>query len=554
MHRLRPLIRHFLGSLLGRGVLQDEGVEAVRSLFFFVISGLLSVGFLLPRHFSRIYLELSYLLDPEPFRRAMATDSLFMLTLPFLLAMVVGALVAPSMFPDEVDYLTLVPLPITRRRIFAAKVIALALFVGVLLLSLSAFSALSFPMFTHRQHAQGTIWTRIYAHAIAAAGSGGFGFGLVLAIQGIGTMWAPRRWLPKLAVIVPSTVITGAILLFPFVLQLPAQRYWVATEPSLLSFFPPAWFAGLERVMLGIANPYWQRLAWMSGGGIAAVIGAGILSYAWLYRRFEGLVMPPPREGTQITRPLTAIEMGAWKFTRATLLRHRLPLLLFLVFCAIGVGLATRSLLTGLFQQSFRWDEPPPPALIDAAISLPLIVMLTGLTGLRTSFLLPVQSKANWIFRVTDGPESRAKHLAAVDFACRRLVLLPALLIAAPLQYWVIGTDAWKTMLVELLVGLAMAEVMLIDWRRVPFTCTWIPGKRPLVFTLIGAAGIFLLVTSFLAAFIQFSIFSWPMFLFLTGALLFVTAAARYRRQQSWASQALQFEDDPFQLQTLGLR
>jgi hypothetical protein len=33
-----------------------------------------------------------------------------------------------------------------------------------------------------------------------------------------------------------------------------------------------------------------------------------------------------------------------------------------------------------------------------------------------------------------------------------------------------------------------------------------------------------------------------------------LTAAARHRRQQLWASQPLQFEDEPFQLQTLGLR
>ena len=62
------------------------------------------------------------------------------------------------------------------------------------------------------------------------------------------------------------------------------------------------------------------------------------------------------------------------------------------------------------------------------------------------------------------------------------------------------------------------------------------------------------LVTSFLSVFFQLSLFSWPLFSFLTGVLLMITAAARYRRQQAWASQALQFEDEPFQLHTLGLR
>lgn len=554
MESLRPLVRHFLGSLLGRGVLQDDGVEAVRGLFFWVVAGLLSVGWILPRHFSRVYLELGYLLDPEPFRRAMQADSMFMLTLPFLLAMIVAAIVAPSMFPDEVDYLTLVPLPITRRRIFAAKVIALTMFVGVLLLSLSLFSAIAFPMFTHRRWAQGTILERILAHGLAACLSGGIGFGLVLAAQGLGTVWAPRRWLPRLSVIVPSTVITGVILAFPFVLQLPARRAWVAAEPAMLSAFPPAWFAGVERVLLGIATPYWQRLAWMGLFGTLVVMAAGVLGYVWLYRRFERLVLPPPRDTQGPDARLLDVTMGVWQFSRATLMRNRLPLLLFLVFSAIGAGMVTWSLLKGFLDPTFRWDEPAPPALVTAVVGLPLVLMLTGLTGLRTSFLLPVQTRANWIFKMTDGPLTRAQHLAAVDHACLRLVIVPSLIVAVPLQGWVLGLDAWRTMSLALLAGLAMAELMLIDWRRVPFTCTWIPGKVPLVLTIVGAGAIYVLVTSFLALFFQLALFSLPVFSFTAGVLLIVTAAARYLRQQSWASRPLQFEDEPFQLQVLGLR
>jgi hypothetical protein len=554
MTNLRPLVRHFLGSLLGRGVLQDDGVEAVRGLFFWVVAGLLSIGWILPRHFSRVYLELSYLLDPEPFRRALATDSMFMLTLPFLLAMVVAALVAPSMFPDEVDYLTLVPLPLTRRRIFAAKVIALTMFAAVLLLSLSLFAAIAFPMFTNRRWAQGSIMERICAHGLAAGISGGVGFGIVLAIQGLGLVWAPRRWLSRLSVIVPSTVITAVILAFPFVLQLPARRMWVAGEPALLTFFPPAWFAGLERTLLGIATPYWQRLAWIGLVATVLVMAAGVFSYVWLYRRFERLVLPPPRESQPDRGPGPAITMGVWQFSRATLMRNRLPLLLFLVFSAIGVGMVTWSLLTGFLHPTFRWDEPPPPAMVSAVVGLPLVLMLTGLTGLRTSFLLPVQSRANWIFRMTDGPVTRAQHLAAVDHACLRLVVIPALIVALPMQTWVLGIDAWRTTVLALLAGLAMSELMLIDWRRVPFTCTWIPGKLPLVVTVVFAGAIYILVTSFLTFFLQLSLFSLSVWSFLAGVLLIVTVVARYRRQQSWASQPLQFEDEPFQLQTLGLR
>jgi hypothetical protein len=187
-------------------------------------------------------------------------------------------------------------------------------------------------------------------------------------------------------------------------------------------------------------------------------------------------------------------------------------------------------------------------------IALPLVLMLMGLTGLKTAFLLPVQSRANWVFRVTDSPTIRVRHLAALDHACLRLVIFPVLVFATPLQIWAIGPDAWRSLLLAGLSGLAMAELTLLRWRRVPFTCSWIPGKRPLVLTLVGAIGIYLFVNTFLAGLLRLSLFSWPLLLTLSGVLLIVTATARRYRQESWAQQPLQFEDEPFRLQTLGLR
>lgn len=556
MGATRTLVRHFLGSLIGRGVLQDDGVEAVRGLMFGVVAALMSVGFMLPRQFSRVYLELSYLADPEPFRRAMVADSLFMLTLPLLVGLAAAALVSGSIFPDEVDYLTLVPLPITKRRIFIAKVTALALFVGALLAALAVFAAISFPMFTHQRWAQGHILARIGAHGLAAAGSGMLGFLCVVTVQGLGTVWAPRRWLPRLTVLVPSAVITSVILALPFVIFLPAQRRWVATEPLSLAFVPSAWFVGFERVLLGIATPYWQRMAVTGLVATVVMLAVVALVYAWLFRKFERLVLPPPRAEVSATIRARAarVRMGVWQFTRATLVRNRLPLLLSLVFAAIGAGIVTLYLLNGLVGSSFRWDEPAPPDLLTAVVVLPLILTLTGLTGLRTAFLLPVQSRANWIFRLTDVPRTRAQHLAAVDYACLRLVVVPTLTLAAPLQLWVIGFDAWRTLLLSLLAGLVMAELLLVDWRRVPFTCTWIPGKRPLVFTLVGAIGALVLVMSVLGSLIRLSLFSWPLMTGLAGILLTISALARYRREQAWGTQPLQFEDEPFQAQVLGLR
>lgn len=553
MRTLRPLVRLFIGSLIGRGVLQDEGVEAVRGLLFGVVALLVTVGVMLPRRFSEIYLRLSSLSDPEPFRHALVADSLFMLTVPFLVALLATALVCSSVFPDEIDYLTLVPLPVSKTSIFAAKLIALALVVGALLASLSVFAALSFPLFTHYRWTEGHILRRMVAHGMAAFGAGLFGALCVVAYQGLGSVWAPRRWVARLSVIVPSSVIVGVILSLPFVVHLEGERAWIAAEPAMLSIYPPAWFLGFERVALGVASPYWRAMAWIGTIGTAATIAVVTGAYGWLYWRFERLVLPSPRRSpSDRSVALDGTRLGVWPFTRATLFRNRLPLLLFLAFSALGIGIVTLPLLNAYGE----WRTPGrvPRDFVNATLAAPLILVLTGLAGLRTAFLLPVQSRANWIFRVTDTPSMRASHRRAVERAFWQLVVVPAILVGALLQLMAVGAEAWRTVALSGLAGLVMAEVYFVGWCRVPFTCSWIPGKRPLALTLLSALVIFLVVDRGLASLLHVTLSSWTATTILAGLLAIVGVATRRYRQRLWEAGPLQFEEEPFQLQTLGLQ
>ena len=55
-------------------------------------------------------------------------------------------------------------------------------------------------------------------------------------------------------------------------------------------------------------------------------------------------------------------------------------------------------------------------------------------------------------------------------------VALPIALIA-PLQWWVMGHAVLAVLLVEAAIGWLLVEFLMADWRRVPFTCSYIPGK-----------------------------------------------------------------------------
>lgn len=553
MPATRALIRHFLGSFLGRGVLEDEGIESVRAVFFSLVAMLATVGLFLPRQFHAIYSGLGH--NRHAYEQALLADGFFMLSLPFLLAVFVAALVAPAMFPDEVDYITLVPLPLSRRRIFAAKLAALALFGAVLLAGLTTFTSVAFPGFTHQPIAEATLLTRTVAHAVASLVSGMLGFWLVVTLQGLTLILTPQRWVPRVSVIVQCVCVTGVILAAPFALQMTGRRAWIASEPDTLFWFPPAWALGLEQWLSGIADGYWTALARMATYGLLLVVAVSLLAYTVLYRHAERLILPAPPATRGTTRDRIQRAPGVWHFTTVTLARNRLPLLLFLVFTASAIAVMATELAEAAVTVSRNPGFTTSLHLGATTVRLPLVLMLLGIVGLRMAFLVPVMSRANWIFRVTDGPDTRREHLKVVDRALLRWVVLPAWLIGVPLQVMSMQWAAGISLALTALIGAVLVELFLAGWRRVPFTCSWIPGQRPLVFILLASVGALIVVAGFLPMLVVVSAVRSNGLLLMFGTVLVATAGLlRWRRVQTWAAQPLLFEDERYdKVQTLGL-
>lgn len=553
MPATRALIRHFLGSFLGRGVLEDEGIESVRAIFFSIFAMLATVGLFLPRQFHAIYTGLAN--NQNGYEQALLADGFFMLSLPFLLAVFVAALVAPAMFPDEVDYITLVPLPLSRRRIFAAKLAALTLFGAVLLAGLTALTSIAFPAFTHQPIAEASLLRRTVAHTIASLVSGTLGFGLVVALQGLTLVLTPQRWVPRVSVIVQCACVTGVILAAPLALQMTGQRQWISRQPDALFWLPPAWALGLERWVTGLADAYWTRMAGTAGTAVLVVAAISLLAYAVLYRHAERLILPAPPTARGETRTQRQRAPGVWRFTQVTLARNRLPLLLFLVFTASAIAFMATELAEAAVTVSRNPGFTTSLHLGATAVRLPLVLMLLGIVGLRMAFLVPVMSRANWIFRVTDGPDTRRGHLKVVDRALLRWVVLPAWLIGVPLQVMSMQWAAGISLALTALIGAVLVELFLAGWRRVPFTCSWIPGQRPLVFIFLASVGALIVVAGFLPMLVVVSAVRSNGLLFMFGTVLVATAGLlRWRRVQTWAEQPLLFEDERYdKVQTLGL-
>jgi hypothetical protein len=253
----------------------------------------------------------------------------------------------------------------------------------------------------------------------------------------------------------------------------------------LLAWLPTYWFLGLFQILNGTPHPALTPLAWRAAGGLAiAVSGAAVaflLSYLRTLRKIieEPDITPGARGGRWLPRfgdpPLTALV----QFNIRTLLRsrqHRLILSFFLglaftiVILYVKTPLAQRKLLDA--SGAGPWHHVNAPLLVSS-----IVMMWFAVIGTRVVFAMPTDLRANWIFRIANG-------LGVPDClkATRRSLFL---LAVAPV--WTIWAGVllrlwpWRAAAGHLavlgLLGIILAEVCLHDFHKIPFTCSYLPGK-----------------------------------------------------------------------------
>jgi hypothetical protein len=113
-------------------------------------------------------------------------------------------------------------------------------------------------------------------------------------------------------------------------------------------------------------------------------------------------------------------------------------------------------------------------------LSIPLVLIFFALVGMRVVFALPASLAANWIFRLTE-TEDRGPCLAGVRKAMFLLGVLPVLAIVTP---FCVRAWGWRTtglhMVFVVILALLLMEVLTCRLNKIPFTCTYLPGKANL--------------------------------------------------------------------------
>jgi hypothetical protein len=182
-------------------------------------------------------------------------------------------------------------------------------------------------------------------------------------------------------------------------------------------------------------------------------------------------------------------------------------------------------------------------------------MLVSWVAGTRAIFALPLELRANWIFRIIPiggVPEC----LGAGRRALLMLSVVPLCTVAAMAYFWFWPwRPAVEHILVLALLGTILSEVCLQNFQKIPFTCSYLPGKSRMHMAVMGVWP--LLSFSAMGVAWESSILDDPTrYAALIAVLSVVALLARWRAQHMAKSDEadMRFEEaTPPAMQTLGL-
>jgi hypothetical protein len=564
----RRLTEHFFNAMFDFSVLSNAGADAFKHWLLGAVGGLIAFGLLLTRMYATKYAALATVTSPDPYRRAVLGDDLFIIGFPMLLVGFVTLLVGDSLFPNERDFRILGPLPVRKTVVFRAKLCALLLFAGLFIGALHVALVPLVLLTSLNPWLQGTILSRLIIWIVVGVTASAFAVLAVTAIGGVLALLVSRGRFRTLTGAIRSGLFAALVLCLPLVARLPSTGGALADGSDWMRIVPPAWFVGLEQVLHGNRDTWFLQLAGMA---FAAVISTSVtvaIVYAVLFRHFERLMMHsgPTRHAWRRAdrarasmRALVPVEWpsafrAVYGFTTLTFRRSPLHQGALVGLAASGAALVMNGLIADDVTEWLRTGGPPSSALVDTTIWAPFAVMFVSGIGVRTALVLPMEYRANWIFRLTEDETTRREQLRAVDNVVAMLAVGIPVAAAVPLLGIGVGWAAWAGAAVVALVGAIFMHLVLLDWRRIPFTCSYLPGKRSLAHTFIFGLVAYLVLTISGTLLVRGAITDPRSGLLIVTVLSLLGYALRRRRLAIWSVTPLMFEDEmPDQPQQLGL-
>lgn len=554
--QVRILYREFLFRLVDRDVLSVSAQGDASRLLGQIATLLILLS--IPFTFPVLALDNRHL-PHDQLRVAAWSAEHALIATTMLIVGLFGVLSWESGYPDRRDALVLGPLPVPASVIFLSKIAALAVALSLTVVLFNMASFLVLPLALAPSDATPLdlllsvdTYRLIAAFWITMFASGAFILCSILAVQGIiGQL--PRRFYLQGSAFLQLAFFS--VLLIGYFLEPSFTSLKALTAPqnqSALMWLPSYWFLGLFQQLNGSvfepARPVLMMLAgraWIALG-ISIVITGGtfFLSY---FRTIREILEQPDivasvRRVNWLPPVGNRIETAITHFSLRTLFRSRQHRVL-LAFYA-GLGLAVVILFSKMPEFSNTsahhiWHQPSLPLLASS-----FVMLCAWILGLRVVFRIPLELRANWIFRITQIHPANA-YFAATHRAVYVVALAPVWITTAALflVLWPLH-QALGHLIVLLLLGILLVEWWLHGFHIIPFACSYLPGRTNLHITFLLCLMLGLNAIYWSAEFERRALsdphrFAW-MIAVLTAAVLF----AWWRRANATSDAELRYQEE----------
>lgn len=495
--QFRVLVRHFLECFFRNELLASDGDVQAR-----LVQAAFALG--IPGFVIALYLYTPYHL-PHQVRAywSQAGDHYFYVLYAFVAMGLVAIFEWDLFFPGPLDMIVLSPLPVRNGRMFRARITAILVVVGSVLVASNVLAPVVLPAATDPPH----LFRFLAGHltAVTAAGLFAAGFfigleGLLLAILGSQIFRRASLWLQGISVCVLLT------LLFLYPVFFNSLGTLLQPGSSLPLWLPPFWFLGIyQRIVEGPATPAeLVRLAHLGTIATAGAVALAAGSYPLAWRRRTRGLMEGGVRRDRLHRSTVLMERmlhlslahnpaarAIWHFVSGNLVRVARYRMYLVMYGGAGAALVVASIVRAEVRGGLLIFHLSTEG-VRAAI--PIIVFWT-VSGLRTTFSSTSDQQGRWIFRTTNGRASLLQLHAAMRWVFWYSVLLSGSLAVCACAGLPHALGGWKGFATQMLVAvglsLLLTDAFFLNADSIPFTESRRSGGVNFALLLIPYFGFF---------------------------------------------------------------
>jgi hypothetical protein len=475
------LARTFFGRFFETD-LMPPGLPQVQ-LVIWSMALLASPGLLVPMKLAAKYVQLER--NPVQLERALLTDPLIFITLTMTAMGLVALIIWDGVFPDRRDARILGALPVAGPTIIGARLLALAALAAIFLAGINLVPTFVYGPVMAAYGGAATVIRGALAHLITTTFAGLFVFGTLVSLQGLVLNIGGRRAAERLSLVLQLLFIVSLLQMIFFLPRLgkmlPSDLAgaWLPAIPSL-------WFLGLYDVLGGRAVVGAGTLATLAVGATALTVSAAAGVFVATHGRLTRLAIESQDGGKPRHRAVASLldavtrvfarratSRAIFEFALRTLARSRSHRLLLSTYIGVALALVASAVVPPVLRSGLAAFAQPSVE----TLSIPLVIGFFTIVGIRVAVAIPVEPKANWIFRIRE-PADRDAAINGTRAMMLLIGVVPTTVLAGISAGALWG---WWPALAHPAVcgamGWLLTELLLIRIDKMPFTCTYLPGR-----------------------------------------------------------------------------